>query len=123
QKPDAHLPQSREEDRTRMDPGKPDESCQPKRCHKRDGTVGNPRKQRIMSAEMTDQKTSEQRADARAQRELEVSDGKSREHTDEPAEEYRQSHNNKVDTRAGSDDGADSFGRPLHHRFGADDAK
>ena len=117
------LPQSREEDRPGMDAGQPDESREPQRRHKGDGAVGNPPEQRIARAQMPDQKSGEQRADAGAQRDFDASDRKGHENADDAAEENRKSQHDEIDRRARSDDGADRRGRFLHDGLRADDAK
>ena len=94
------LPQSRQEDRPRMDPGQPDESREPKRRHEGDGAVGNPPEQGITRAQMTDQKPGEQRADAGAQRNFDASDRKGHENANDAAEENRESQHDEIDRRA-----------------------
>src|SRR5690242_12109644 len=89
QEPDACVPQSREKDRASMEPGEPDESRQSQRCHKRDGAIGNSPEQRIMRAQMTDQKASKQRSDTRAQRDLDASDRKGQQNANDAAEKNR----------------------------------
>ena len=64
EQPEASVPQGRQEDRAGMNPGQADESREPERRHEGDGAVGNAPEQGIMRAQMADQKSSEQRADA-----------------------------------------------------------
>ena len=72
---------------------------------------------------MTDQKSSEQRADARAQGDFDVADGKGHENANDAAEENCEPQHDEIDACAGSDDGANPRGRPLHDGLRADDAQ
>ena len=101
----------------------PDERRQPQRRHKGDGALRNSPEQRIKTAEITNHKPSQQRADASAQRDFDASDGKAHENANDAPEENRKSQHDKIDTCAGSDKGADLRHRPFHDGFGANDAK
>ena len=76
-----------------------------------------------MSPEITHQKSSKQRSDARAQRNTNASDGKCNKNANDAAEEDRQSQDDKIDACAGGDGDADLRGRSLYDQLRADDAK
>src|SRR6185437_16056733 len=96
---------------------------EPEGRHQADGAVGNLSEPRITRADITDQKSCQQRADARAQRELDATDRKTDENANDAAEEDREAQHNEIDAGTRRDHDADAFGRVLHDGFRSDDAK
>src|SRR5262249_23941875 len=91
--------------------------------HQADGAVGNPAEPRKLRAQIADQQARKQRADARAQRDLDVADRNTDENADDAAKKDGEPHDDEVDGVAGRNDDTDTPGRFLHDRLGSDDAK